>query len=177
LAEIDGFALGPGTSRGLGASNQFSVSRLGAVLSYSAVNGGNQHISFARLGEELEDMSAVDGIHGGLHVGISGEQHSHGIGRPLANLGQEVGAVHAGHAHVGDDDRPGTAPFDHPEALFAADGGSDIELAVEDSQVALEGGGFVVDAENFFLHQSGLRKGVENRIAAWAASPHIGRLI
>jgi hypothetical protein len=55
----------------------------------------------AGLGEKAEDLALVDGGRRRVHVRITGEQHAHGVRRQVLRLGEEGGAVHARHAHVG----------------------------------------------------------------------------
>jgi hypothetical protein len=101
----------------------------------------------------VEDVAAVDRIHGGVQVGVAGQQHAHGFGSFLADAGEEFGAAHAGHAHIRDDDGEGTVAVQRHKAFAAAGGGGDLEVAMKDSPEAVKGGGFVAHKKDFVAHK------------------------
>ena len=79
-----------------------------------------QHLFTAGLGQEAVNLPLVDGGDGGFRVGLTGEDHPHRVGVKGLNLGKELGAVHAGHAHIGDDEGHGAQFLQQSECLVPA---------------------------------------------------------
>ena len=52
------------------------------------------------LRDQPEDLAAVDGLDGDVHLGVAGQHHAHDVGVALAHRGQQVDAAHLGHALV-----------------------------------------------------------------------------
>ena len=100
------------------------------------------------LGDVAVDLALVDGVDGGGHVGITGEQQTHRVGRAGPDGLQEMGAVHLGHAHVRDH-QIHRFPGQQRQALGAAAGGEDaIALGTEQPAQGVQDVGFVVDEKN-----------------------------
>jgi len=83
-----------------GLLDGFFVVHVGAVLGQAEMNGQHQIALLARLGEIAKDAPVVDRLSRLVDIFMAGEQHTHGIWRNLPYLGEKLGAVHAGHAHV-----------------------------------------------------------------------------
>ena len=115
-------------------------------------NGVEQILLAARLGEKAEDIAFVDGGDGGVEVGEAGEQHSYRVRRDFANLGQELCAVHARHAHVGDDDGERAILPGLDQSFFAAVGGIGYEPIAQHSSEGVKDEGLIVNEEDFFDH-------------------------
>ena len=124
------------------------------MLIEAEVDGVNQVVFSARLGEKAEDIALVDGGHGGVEIGVTGEQHSHGVGGFLAYFGEEFGAIHAWHAHVRDDDGERAVIPGRGQRLFAAVYSVDFEFVVQHSPEGVQDEGFVVNEENFLSHDA-----------------------
>lgn len=90
----------------------------------------------ARFGEEAKQVSVVDGTDRRVDIGVPRQQHAHGVRRRKPSGTQELGAAHARHPHVGDDDgeRVGSTP-ENAQALGAAGGGVDVEASPRTSVI------------------------------------------
>ncbi len=97
-------------------------------------------------------MPFIDGFNGRALLRVAREEHAHAFGSCLAGPGQELGAVHARHAHVGNDD--GVRPFlrQRLQSLLAAGRRVHHEAAACLPLVAGQHVGIVVDAKDFFAH-------------------------
>ena len=109
-----------------------------------------------RLEQVVVERDVVDRLDRRVGVGVRGEQHALGVGDELARLGEVVGAGHAGHALVGDEQRDlvaaGAQLPEQVERLVARARAHDPVLAAERApQVARDRGedrGLVVDRED-----------------------------
>ena len=59
---------------------------------------------FAVTGLVQELMRDRQRTHDGFALGLAGQHDARGRGEVALDVAQQLGAVHAGHAHVGDDD-------------------------------------------------------------------------
>ena len=141
------------TVQGLGFLDQLLFLDDGPVPIEAEVDGAYQLVLPARLGKKAEDVALVDGRDGCFEVGKSCQQHSYGVRRILANLSQELGAVHTGHAHVGDDDGEWAILFGRGQPLFSAVGGVGFELAAQHSPERVKYEGLVVHEEDSVGHR------------------------
>ena len=92
-----------------------------------------QVFSGDRLVEETEDSAFIDGAHGGFRVGTSGEHDADRVGSNVAHSGEELGAIHDGHAHVGNHHDVGAIIPDLLQPRFRPFGQVSFELAVDRS--------------------------------------------
>jgi len=95
----------------------------------------------------------ADGAHNRLFVGLAGQHDADGVGVLFLNYFQKLGAIHAGHAHIGDNHV--IAVRSHELQRFAPTAGKvHIILVSQPSQhapQAVEDIRFVIDKEHSFL--------------------------
>ena len=115
--------------------------------------GGHKRLGRAGLVEEAINVPAIDRIDCGLLVGISGQHHSHGIGREFLRLLQELHPIHPGHAHIHHDQGIGTLSADFIQALGSAQGRVKIKLLAQVPLESRQQVRVVVDEENFVFHK------------------------
>ncbi|MEZ4241391.1 MAG: hypothetical protein R3F59_35610 [Myxococcota bacterium] len=138
---------------------QHPLRRHELVLLRRRLHRGEERRRRAGLREEAEDLALVDGGDGRADVGLAGEQDAHGVGRLLARVGEERGAVHAGHAHVRHDDG-GVGVLGEPAQRLGAGGrGGRLIAPTEVEHQPVEHVGLVVDAQHLgsVLHGWGLQ--------------------
>ena len=97
----------------------------GPMLGQAEVDGACQLLLLAWLGQKPENVAFVDRGDGRVEVGKAGEQHSYRVRRFSSHSSQELGAVHARHAHVGDDDCEWSIFLGHGQPFFPALGCAD----------------------------------------------------
>ena len=98
----------------------------------------------------------VDGLNGGVGVGVGGQENAFGAGEDFRAFGEELGALHAGHALVGEEERGFVAAelelFERVKGRGAGIGSDDaVVLTVAAPQIAFNGAEnfrFVVDGED-----------------------------
>ena len=87
------------------AERESAVRTLGEhqpVLDDTGVDGRLELLGWAGLGEETEDLSLIHRADGFIAVRLTGEQDACRIWTAHHDLVEERGAIHLGHAHVGD---------------------------------------------------------------------------
>ena len=101
--------------------------------------------------EKPEDVSVIDSEQSGLLVGVSGEHHTDGLRGDMPDPGQQFDAVHAWHAHVGNDHRIGALCLNRRQRLFAAF--RDIQvIRVQDSLVSPQDVWLVINNQDLLTH-------------------------
>src|ERR1035441_5360834 len=83
-----------------GAFKEFLLCPYESVLKQTGGNRFHQDLFIARLGKKAEYVSLVDCVHSRVQVRVASQEYSYGVGRFLANLSQELGAVHSRHPHI-----------------------------------------------------------------------------
>ena len=109
-----------------------------------------------RLEQVVVEVDDVDGLDGGVGVGVGGQQHPARAGVEVHRGLEEVQPVHARHAVVGEQHRHGVAAQLHlaqrVQGLLARFGADDaVRVAVAPAQVARDGArdtGVVVDGQD-----------------------------
>ncbi|OEZ48220.1 hypothetical protein DUGA6_63390 [Duganella sp. HH105] len=127
------------------------------------------------LGQEFVDRAFVDGVGHGLQLRVAGQHDADGVRRQLPGLAQEVGAQHAGHALVGDDDVDRMLG-QHRQSLRAVVGA--VDLVVVAAQQALERGqdvGFVVHQQQAARRLVHAQQVLRQRAAAGQQLVQFGR--
>ena len=99
------------------------------VLGEGVVQSGGEEVLGAGFSEETEDVAFINHADSGFKVGVAGEHDADGVGGALAEGGQELDAIHAGHLAVGDNDGIGAVLREPGQGGFAAIGGFEIEVA------------------------------------------------
>jgi hypothetical protein len=127
------------------AFQEFALGMHEAELSYGVLEHLPEEVAVCGFGEEPEDVPLVDCCNSGLEIGITRQQHAHGVRLKPAYLSQHTHAVYAGHPHVGDHDREGRRICYRPNTFLATLSGRDGEERAQDPGQAVEQSGFVVD--------------------------------
>ena len=109
---------------------------------------GMQFRRRAGLAQELQYLCFVDRGNRRSQVGLPGQQYAGGVGRYRACACQKGRAVHARHAHVGDQHRDAIFPLQYLQRLGAAERGEHIVAPAKLQAQALEYLRFVVDAQD-----------------------------
>src|SRR5579859_6772036 len=111
------------------------------------------------LQKKIVDAGRVDGLDGGVGVGVGGQQGALGGGEEIGGLGEETDAVEFGHALVGEEKRyrvvAGFKAAERVERFVSGGGAQDaVTLGVAATKIALDGLehiGVVVNGEYHWL--------------------------
>ena len=148
-----------------GAVEQFMLGGDQFVLPQRILQDQQQLFDRAGLGQKAEDGPLVYRGHGGMLVGVAGEHHPDGMGRPRPRRPQKRHAVHARHVHVRHNDGVAIAAVEGGQSLLRAQRGLNGQLL---AQLPLEGRQdvFIVIDEEDFVH------GLPARVSLRSASRH-----
>lgn len=114
-----------------------------------AFEGGFQEGDVPGFGDVFVDGAGVDGVDGGFQVGEGGDEDADDLGAEAAGLFEQLDALFAGHALVGDEDTDFLLMvFEDLVGLGGVGGGEDAEGAFQGAGEVFEGLLLVIDVED-----------------------------
>src|SRR4051812_2699433 len=127
------------------------------------------------LGDEAEDLAAIDGVDGGLEFLDGGDEKPVALRRDLARTLQELGPVHLRHAVVAADHHELGPSGEDLEGVGGTGGGDDlVSLELEGALERLEHEGLVVDEEQAIHRAPAIGRGTRDLSAEDLLGPHGG---
>ena len=119
-----------------------------SMVCQGLLGGEDQLCVIPRLGDVAPDLALVDGCDGRRRIGIAGQQDALGLRPAREHLFEKLGAIHLGHAHVGNHQIDGRY-FQQFEAFLARfDGHNFKALTAKYPFHGTQDRGFVVDKQH-----------------------------
>src|SRR3954463_6670220 len=133
------------------------------VLVGGAANDLQEVALVPRLGDEAEDLAAIDGVDGGLEFLDGGDEQPVALRRDLARTLQELGPVHLRHPVVAADDHELAPAAEDLEGFGGTGGGDDlVSLELESALERFEHERLVVDEEQAIHRTPAIGRGTRD---------------
>ena len=127
---------------------------LQAVLPVGFMQQAIELLKRAGLGNETKNIAFVHRFGGNMKVTFTGQHHAHAFWRQCNGSGKKSDAIHARHIEIGNDNGKRAMLFDSPQSFFTAQSGYQLPVFAQPAAVRVNDIGFVVNKENFWLHQA-----------------------